>query len=95
LQLAVASRQTLAAILGRAGHILAFGFAGAFGRPEPVALEVADLSEVPDGLRVRIRRSKTNQEGEGAEVPFCMGAPSRPVQTSAGRHPGAGGSMAA
>jgi hypothetical protein len=30
-----------------------------------LALEVADLAETPDGLRVLIRRSKTDQEGEG------------------------------
>ena len=55
-----------------AGHrdraLLALGFAGAFRRSELVALDVEDLTEVPDGLRVRIRRSKTDQEGEGAEV---------------------------
>ena len=48
--------------------LLALGFAGAFRRSELVALEVADLVEVPDGLRVRIRRSKTDQEGQGQEI---------------------------
>jgi hypothetical protein len=33
--------------------LLAFGFAGAFRRAELLALTVADLTEVPDGLRVR------------------------------------------
>jgi integrase len=46
--------------------LLALGFAGAFRRSELVALEVADLAETPDGLRVTIRRSKTDQ-GQGAE----------------------------
>ena len=50
--------------------LLALGFAGAFRRSELVALEVEDLSEVPDGLRVRIRRSKTDQSGEGTRSPF-------------------------
>jgi hypothetical protein len=45
--------------------LLALGFAGAFRRSELVALTVADLVDAPDGLRVMIRRSKTDQEGEG------------------------------
>jgi integrase len=47
---------------------LAFGFAGAFRRSELCALEVADLTETPDGLRVLIRRSEGDQEGQGQEV---------------------------
>ncbi len=47
--------------------ILAIGFAGAFRRSELVALDVADLAEHPDGLRVTIRKSKTDQEGQGIE----------------------------
>jgi integrase len=58
---------TLAGASDRA--LLALGFAGAFRRSELVALEVADLAETPDGLRVLIRHSKTDQEGQGAEVP--------------------------
>jgi site-specific recombinase XerD len=46
--------------------LLALGFAGAFRRSELVALQVEDLAETPDGLRVTIRRSKTDQEGAGA-----------------------------
>jgi site-specific recombinase XerD len=38
--------------------LLALGFAGAFRRSELVALSVEDLAEVPDGLRVTIRRRK-------------------------------------
>ena len=67
-----------------AGHrdraLLALGFAGALRRSELVALEVADLTEVPDGLRVRIRRSKTDQEGEGAEIAIPRGYRLRPVE---------------
>ena len=48
--------------------LLAFGFAGAFRRSELCALQVGDLSETPDGLRVLIRRSKGDQEGQGQEV---------------------------
>ncbi len=70
-----------------AGHrdraLLALGFAGAFRRSELVALEVADLSEVPDGLRVRIRRSKTDQEGQGAEIAIPRRLPAAPSRGGA------------
>jgi site-specific recombinase XerC len=58
--------------------LLALGFAGAFRRSELCALEVANLVEVPDGLRVVIRKSKTDQEGQG-------GRHSARVQAAAGR----------
>jgi len=60
--------------------ILALGFAGAFRRSELVALTVADLTEVPDGYRVTIRRSKTDQTGEGAEIVIPRGLRIRPVE---------------
>jgi integrase len=59
---------------------LALGFAGAFRRSELCALEVADLTETPDGLRVTIRPSKTDQEGQGAEVAILRGYRLRPVE---------------
>jgi integrase len=60
--------------------LLALGFAGAFRRGELVALDVADLTQAPDGLRVRIRRSKTDQEGEGSEIAIPRGYRLRPVE---------------
>src|SRR4029077_2779181 len=60
--------------------LLALGFAGAFRRSELCALQVDDLVEVPDGLRVLIRRSKTDQPGEGAEVAIPRGYKLRPVE---------------
>lgn len=60
--------------------LLAFGFAGAFRRSELVALQVSDLAEVADGYRVTIRRSKTDQTGEGAEIVIPRGLKIRPVQ---------------
>ena len=39
------------------------GCAGAFRRSEFVALDVADVEEVPERLRVTIRHGKTDQEG--------------------------------
>lgn len=60
--------------------LLAFGFAGAFRRSELCALQVADLTETPDGLRVLIRRSKGDQEGQGQEVAIPRGYRLRPVE---------------
>lgn len=60
--------------------LLALGFAGAFRRSELVALEVGDLAQVADGLRVTIRRSKTDQEGQGQEIAIPRGYRLRPVE---------------
>jgi integrase len=60
--------------------LLALGFAGAFRRSELVALTISDLTEVPDGLRVRIRRSKTDQAGAGQEIAIPRGFRLRPVE---------------
>jgi integrase len=59
--------------------LLALGFAGAFRRSELVALNVEDLEAVKDGLRVTIRRSKTDQLGAGYVLPVGHGARLRPV----------------
>ena len=61
----------LAALRDRA--LLVLGFAGAFRRSELVALEVADLAFRAEGLVVTVRRSKTDQEGQGAEVAIAFG----------------------
>jgi len=45
--------------------ILLVGFAGAFRRSELVSLDVEDLDYRPEGIVVRIRRSKTDQYGQG------------------------------
>jgi hypothetical protein len=45
-----------------------------------VALDVTDLVEAPDGLRVLIRKSKTDQEGQGQEVAIPRGCRLRPVE---------------
>jgi hypothetical protein len=60
--------------------LLALGFAGAFRRSELVALQVEDLTEVPDGLRVVIRHSKTDQESLGQEIAIPRGYRLRPVE---------------
>lgn len=48
--------------------LLLLGFAGAFRRSELVALDVADLAFDAEGMTVRVRASKTDQEGAGALV---------------------------
>jgi integrase len=60
--------------------ILLLGFAGAFRRSELVALDVADIEPVVQGLRVNIRRSKTDQEGEGAVIAIAPGSTDCPVE---------------
>lgn len=60
--------------------LIAFGMASAMRRSELVALDVADLARVPDGLRVRIGRSKTDQEARGAIIAVPDGRRLRPVQ---------------
>lgn len=48
--------------------LLLVGFSGAFRRSELVAIEVADVEHVDDGLVVTVRRGKTDQEGQGRRV---------------------------
>jgi len=48
--------------------LLLLGFAGAFRRSELVALDVADLQFVGEGMIVHQRRSKTDQEGAGRKI---------------------------
>ena len=46
--------------------IIIIGFSGGFRRNEIVSLDVEDLDFVPEGLKIRIKRSKTDQFGEGS-----------------------------
>jgi integrase len=54
--------------------ILLVGFAGAFRRSELVALDVSDLGFTDDGLVIQIRRSKTDQVGDGRSVGIPYGS---------------------
>ena len=45
--------------------IILIGFSGGFRRNEIVSLDYGDLDFVPEGLKLSIRRSKTDQFGEG------------------------------
>jgi integrase len=57
--------------------LLLVGFHGALRRSEIAALDVADLRFEPTGVVLSIRRSKTDQEGAGAEI----GLPRHPDAT--------------
>lgn len=57
--------------------VLLLGFAGGFRRSELVALNLGDITELPDGLRVTIRRSKTDQEGRGRVLGIPRGVDPR------------------
>lgn len=48
--------------------MLLLGFSGALRRSELAALAVEDLQFCKQGLRIAIRRSKTDQTGDGAEI---------------------------
>lgn len=72
--------------------LLSLGFSGAFRRSELVSLNHGDLEFVPEGLKINLRRSKTDQEGAGMvkSVPFgqnpktcCVRAVQRWLQASA------------
>lgn len=87
-QKAAATADVLAAMLMRIPDtltgkrdraLLALGFAGAFRRSELVAIDVSDLREDPEGLRVMVRRSKVDQEGAGFEKAIPHGRFIRPV----------------
>lgn len=60
--------------------LLLIGFAAALRRSELVALEVNDLERTPEGLLVHIRRSKTDQGGQGHVIAVPAGSKLRPVQ---------------
>jgi site-specific recombinase XerD len=63
--------EDLLAIRDRA--ILLLGFAGGFRRSELAGLDVEDLTFVQEGVDVLLRRSKTDQEGEGRAVAIPRG----------------------
>jgi site-specific recombinase XerD len=54
--------------------LLLLGFAGAFRRSELAALNVDDLEWTDDGLKIVIRRSKTDQEGAGVTIANHQGS---------------------
>jgi site-specific recombinase XerD len=57
--------------------LLLIGFAGGFRRRELAALDLASITDTEDGLKVLIRRSKTDQEGEGRTIGIPYGSDPR------------------
>ena len=53
--------------------LLLLGFGAALRRSELVALDVEDVTVTDEGLRIRIRRSKTDPEAHGDEVGVVKG----------------------
>ena len=53
--------------------LLALGWCGAFRRSELVALDVSDIAFTEDGIVATVRRSKTDQGGEGLSkaIPYA------------------------
>jgi site-specific recombinase XerD len=60
--------------------LLLLGFGGAFRRSELVALNVEDVEFTDDGLRVTIRRSKTDQERLGVTIAIVRGGACCPAK---------------
>jgi integrase len=67
--------------------LILLGFAGAFRRSELVSLNLEDCAFGKDGLVVTLRRSKTDQDGEGRKIlPRVRSS----VAVVGGRHPAVG-----
>ncbi len=75
--IAAAEGEGLRAIRDRA--IMALGLAAALRRSELVVLQLADLELVPEGLKLTVRHSKTDQEGEGQVIAVPSGKLLKPV----------------
>lgn len=63
--------------------LLLVGFGGAFRRSELVALDVADVRFVLEGVRLTLRRSKTDQAGAGRLVVIPHGPSGEPCAVDA------------
>jgi len=76
-----ATDATLIGLRDRA--LILLGFAGAFRRAEIVSLDVGDLGFNRDGLTVTLRRSKTDQQGQGRKIgiPYGSNPETCPVRT--------------
>ncbi len=54
--------------------LLLVGFAGGFRRSELVNIDVEDLNFTREGLVINIRKSKTDQEGNGRQIGIAYGS---------------------
>jgi len=61
--------------------LLLLGFTGAFRRSELVSLNTEDLAFSREGLTVLLRKSKTDQDGQGLKkgIPYCIDSVACPV----------------
>jgi len=61
--------------------LILVGFAGGFRRSELVALLIEDIDFVPEGVKIFIKRSKTDQSGEGMTkgIPYFSNSAYCPV----------------
>lgn len=72
----IAMVENLTGLIGlRDKALLLVGFAGAFRRSELVSLQYSDIEWVAQGMVVHLRRSKTDQAGEGRKkgIPYARG----------------------
>ncbi len=53
--------------------LLLLGFAGGFRRSELVALDVEDFEQVRQGMVINLRKSKSDQEGQGRKIGVPLG----------------------
>ena len=63
--------------------IILIGFSGGFRRHEIISLDYEDLDFVYEGLKITVKRSKTDQFGEGTikALPYTKESPYCPVTT--------------
>ena len=63
--------------------ILLIGFSGGFRRNEIISLDYEDLDFVYEGLKITVKKSKTDQLGEGSikALPYSKESPYCPVKT--------------
>ena len=57
----------------RDAALMLIGFGAALRRSELVALDVEDVTVCREGLKVRVKRSKTDQEAAGTEIAIARG----------------------
>ena len=63
--------------------LILIGFSGGFRRSEITSLDYEDLEFVEEGLKILVRRSKTDQFGEGhlKGIPYFVNSPLCPVKS--------------
>ena len=61
--------------------LLLIGFAGGFRRSELVAIDIDDVEFVPEGVKIFVKKSKTDQSGEGMTkgIPYFSSSSYCPV----------------